>query len=95
MAFEVSAVMTLPTTSFCVSPSSAARVRSISSCSGGIIEILRDEDVADARDLADLAGQLQGGARSCCARFEPDTCTSMGAGMPRLRTASTRPPDWK
>ena len=41
------------------------------------------------------------GAAICAAvaytllRLLPLTCTSIGAGSPRLMTASTNPPDWK
>ena len=46
--FEVSAVMTLDTTSFSVRPISLARVRSMFDAKRRVVEILRHEDVGDA-----------------------------------------------
>ncbi len=60
MVFELSAVMTLSTISFWVSPSSAACTRSTFSRSGGIVHVLRNVDLADAGQLADARGQILG-----------------------------------
>ncbi len=60
----------------------------------GIVEILRDENVGDAADAPDLVRQLHG-CVVALSILSPATCTSMGAGSPMFRTASTNPPDWK
>ena len=87
--------MTLLTISFSVRPSSLARSRSMSSCKRGIIDVLRHQHVADARQRADLSRNLRRGLVGLLADSMPLTWMSIGAGMPRLSTASTSPPVWK
>ena len=60
MRSDVSAVITLPTTSFDVRPSSLARSRSISELDRGIIDVLRNQHVADPGTARDFPGERGG-----------------------------------
>ena len=89
-------MITLLTTSSAPGPAAPRCVRSMFKLQRGVVEILRHVDILNAADslricVADLCGDIVGASSCCC----PLTWMSMGAGRPRLRTASTKPPDWK
>jgi len=85
--------MTLSTVSRVVTPSWLARSRR---SRGGVrvIDVLRHEHIAHAGQGPRLPRDLEGDGMAW-SRSMPPTWMSSGAGMPRLRMASTRPPVWK
>ena len=61
----------------------------------GIVHILRNVDLAHAGQLPDAARQVLGDVVDAFAGFGLLTCTSIGAGIPMFRIASTIEPLWK
>ncbi len=75
--------------------STCAKSWKMFNCSEGIIHILRHQHIANTRQRPALSGNF-GCDFSCALSMSlPVTWTSKGAGMPRLRIASTRPPVWR
>ena len=74
-------------------PSSLARTRSMLSANGGRGDVLRNHHVAHAGQASDCGRRCFGRWHESRSMSDPLTCTSIGAGRPRLSTASTKPPD--
>ena len=73
IVLEVSAVMTLPTTSFCRQAHLARRPRAVDiQLQCRVVQILGDVDVAHARELADLRGKLHGAVRKLSLQASSD-----------------------
>ena len=92
--FDVSAVMMLPDHFFFAQPQFAGAHAIDFQPQRGIVQILRNVDVGDIGNPADLAGHIE---RRLIAGllFVPPICTSIGACIPMFNTASTRLPEEK